>query len=110
MADCTDLDLFSKQKAKFFDPSYSGRYANLSLEILPLLNQLNRFEWQSTRSAIARGFFGPFDVIWSKCNQSQFDIKSGLLKGLVNSYMIETDQLKKWELERKITGALEQCQ
>lgn len=110
LADCGGLRLFSKQKGMLLDPTLSGRYVALATDFTTYMNLLSGFEWTTLRWALIGEFFGSFGPIWSKCDQNAFNQKASTLKTQVNAVARETDQLKKWELERQIKDTVRNCQ
>lgn len=110
LADCGGLSLFSKQKGMFLDPALGGRYIGLGRDFAGYMGQLAGFDWTTLRWAFVDEFFGSFEPIWSKCDQSSFAQKAAALKTQVNAIVREPDQLKKWELERQIKDSFRNCQ
>jgi hypothetical protein len=110
LADCGGMRLFSKQKGMFLDPTFSGRYIALGRDFASYMNQLAGFDWTTLRWAMVGEFFGSFEPIWSKCDQNSFTQKAATLKAQVNAIVRETDQLKKWEIERQIKDTVQNCQ
>ncbi len=110
LADCGGMRLFSKQKGMFFDPKLGGRYVGLGRDFAAYMNQLAGFDWTTLRWSLIGEFFGSFDPIWSKCDQNSFNQKAATLKAQINAIARETDQFKKWELERQIKDTVRNCQ
>lgn len=109
-ADCAGMSLFSKGQRKFFDPTYAGRYTSLSADFNAYMNRLSGFDWTTLRWSLVGEFFGSWEPIWSKCDNNMFNQKASTLKGQINAIAGETDQLKKWELERQIKETIKNCQ
>lgn len=110
LADCGGIRLFSKQKNMLLDPAWGGRYRDLSRDFAGYMEQLAGFDWTTLRWALVGEFFGSQEPIWSKCDQNAFNQKATALKTQVNAIVRESDQIKKWELERKIKDTISNCQ
>ncbi len=108
-ADCAGMSLFSKGSKKFFDPTYAGRYTNLGSDFKGYMNQMSSFDWTTLKWTLVGEFFGSWEPIWSNCDNSLFNQKASILKGQINSILNETDQLKKWDLERQIKETIKNC-
>lgn len=110
LADCGGMKLFSKKKGMLFDSSHGNRYVALGKDFAGYMSQLAGFDWTSLRWALVGEFFGSWEPIWSKCDQNSFAQKASTLKTQVNAIVRETDQFKKWELERQIKETVRNCQ
>lgn len=109
LADCAGLELFSQKTKKFFDPAFSNRYDGLADDFHKYMARLKASEWFSLRSDLLREFFGPWEPIWSSCDNTIFASKATELRGQVNQIVSERDTSKKWELERKIKENIRNC-
>jgi len=109
LADCGGLSLFSNKPGKFFDPAFGGRYSILGAEFAGYLAFLSADDYPNLRWAMTDEFFNTMGPIWSKCSSPVFKQKSEQMKKLVQALVNETDQFKKWDLERQIKGGLEDC-
>lgn len=110
LADCGGMRLFSKQKGMLLDPALGGRYVSLGKDFTGYMGQLAGNDWTTLRWALVGEFFGSFEPIWSKCDQNSFSQKASALKNQVNAIVKESDQFKKWELERQIKDTIRNCQ
>jgi hypothetical protein len=110
LAVCGGIRLFSKQTGLFFDPAFGGRYIALGRDFAGFMGQLAGSQWTTLRWTMIGEFFGSFQPIWSKCDQNSFQQKAAALKTQVNALARESDQFKKWELERQIKETLRNCQ
>lgn len=108
-ADCAGMSLFSKGSKKFFDPVYTGRYANLGSDFKGYMNQMSGFDWTTLKWTLVSEFFGSWEPIWSSCDNSLFNQKASILKSQINAILNETDQFKKWDLERNIKETIKNC-
>ena len=109
LAQCAGLGLFSVKTGKFFDPFFNQRYVGLSKYFRAHTLSLSAFEWSSLRRQMVQGFFNSSGPIWSACTQSAFQQKASTLNDLIQSIQRETDQSRKWELERQIRDVLRNC-
>lgn len=109
LADCAGINLFSKGSRKFFDPAFAGRYANLGNDFNNYMNQMKDFNWTTFKWALIGEFFGTSEPIWSRCDNSLFNQKVSILKNQMTSILSETDQFKKWDLERQIQETIKNC-
>ncbi|MBK9322349.1 MAG: hypothetical protein IPM97_05245 [Bdellovibrionaceae bacterium] len=110
LADCAGMSLFSKGHQKFFDPAFGGRYLSLGADFNDYINRFSGFDWFSLRRELVSELFGTWEPIWSKCDNSVFNQKAATLKTQLNTIASESDQFKKWELERKIRETIRNCQ
>ncbi|MBK7963296.1 MAG: hypothetical protein IPK04_20175 [Bdellovibrionales bacterium] len=110
LAYCVGLGLFSKTQKKFFDPTYAGRYSELSADFATHLSRLSESDLPTLRSTLEGQFFGISEPIWSKCDNSAFTQRAAALKSQVNAIVTEREQIRKWELERQIRKTAENCQ
>lgn len=108
-AECAGMKLFSKAPKMFLDPSHNYRYSAFGQDFNGYMNRLSAFEWTSLRWTMIGEFFGSWDPIWSKCDDSTFNQKAALLKSQVEAIATTTDQFKKRELERQIKETVQNC-
>ena len=109
-ASCAGLEMFSKGSKKFFDPNYNGRYSELGTVFSSYMNSLSDFQWVSLRTNLLDAFFDSSAPIWSNCDQSSFNVKSALLNNQISALSVETDQIKKWNIEAQIQDTIKDCQ
>ncbi len=109
MVECAGLKLFSKQPKMFFDPNFNGRYFKLGADFNQYLGRLNSSDWFSLRFEMLNSFFGSWEPLWSKCDNSAFQTKNSLFGNQIQLLLNERDTFKRWELERKTKEILENC-
>lgn len=110
IANCVGRSLFSRSTKKFFDPTVKGRYGALSSEFESYMGMLQpENEYYSMRSSLISAFFGSFEPLWASCADTAYETKARELRNVIPAYAKETDQIKKWEMERAIRKTLENC-
>jgi hypothetical protein len=110
LAECATMNLFSKEAGKFFDPAFDNRYASLANTFISHMKQMSDSQWVTMQWNLLDKFFGTWTPIWSKCDNSLFSQKASTLDSQLTALRKQTDQFKKWELERQIKSTLEDCQ
>ena len=110
LADCAGLSLFSNAPKKFLDAKLVNSYRSLAADYKFYMNQLSDFNWTTLRWTLLDALFGTSTPIWSGCDAGTFAIRASTLRGQVKAITVETDQLKKWQLESQIKETIKNCQ
>jgi hypothetical protein len=109
LADCAGALLFSKTQRMFFDPSFQNRYTGLAADLSGALARMTDFNWVSLRGELVREFFGSWEPLWSRCDQSNFSQKAAELKMTLRQILGEPDSFKRFEKERRIGELVRNC-
>ena len=106
---CIGTTAFSRQAKKFLDPSYGDRYGALSAEFVNYMNTLPEADYFTLRNSLMTSFFSGFSPIWASCSDSDYRPKASTLRSQMSAIVVETDFMKKSELERAIDETLKDC-
>lgn len=105
-ADCISLSDFSAGAKGLLSPAMNGRYGRLAARyeaFFPLLVPSQNFF--SLRYDLVQPFFEP---VWKECTNEEFETRAATLEGRVRAAAGETNQIKRWDLEKKIRELLRQ--
>jgi hypothetical protein len=107
---CIGLSQFSRGAKKFLDPMYRRRYGSLASVFIGYMRAMTSDgEYFSLRGEVLGAYFGSFAPIWGSCAAAPYQAKASALDSQLTARFRESDQLKKWDLERAIRQTLEDC-
>lgn len=109
-ADCIGLARFTgKTKSGFFHSSHGGRYGVLAGVFKSHLSRISGDDIFFARDLYSGFFPSSRGVIWSACNEQQFQRKKQSFQDQMNQYHKSTNTFEKWDIKSAIEKTMKNC-